>query len=355
MGIPMYAADPRYFQCGTKSGGRRIFREEGVPYPLGQEDIFSFNELVEAIVAMRSQKPDLHKVIVKLNEGVGGMGNATVSLENLPPPGSENEKNAISALLQTMKFEVDEVTAEFYFAKVHEGGAIVEEMIEGEIVHSPSVQLRISPLGEVEILSTHDQILGGPTGQTYLGARFPARPEYGWLIAQESLKIGRRLIKEGVIGRFAVDYIVVQKKEGRWRPYAIEVNLRKGGTTAPYLVLQYLTDGTYQAEKSLFTTSRGDPKYYVSSDHVESPLYQALTVDDLLDLVSHQHLHFDQTGQTGIVFHMLSGISGMGRVGATAIGNSIGEAAELYKILVEFLDKEAEIASRKTTDLRNQA
>lgn len=345
MGIPMYAADPRYFLCGTKSGGRRIFREEGVPFPLGEEDLFKVDDLIEAIVDMRSQKPELRKVIVKLNEGVGGMGNATVSLENLPPPNSNNERKAIADLLQAMQFELDEVTSEFFFAKLREGGAIVEEMIEGEIVDSPSVQLRISPLGEVEMLSTHDQILGGPTGQTYLGAKFPADTAYGWLIAKESLKIGRRLVKEGVIGRFAVDFIVVQTKEGNWLPYAIEVNLRKGGTTAPYLVLQYLTDGTFDAEHNLFTTSRGDPKYYVCSDHVESPRYRVLTVENLLDLVSHQRLHFDHNTQTGIVFHMLSGISGLGRVGATAIGNSPEQTAHVYQRLVDLLEKEAKIAA----------
>src|SRR5439155_16132169 len=32
--LPMYAADPRFFAFGTKSGCRRIFAEEGVPHPL---------------------------------------------------------------------------------------------------------------------------------------------------------------------------------------------------------------------------------------------------------------------------------------------------------------------------------
>jgi hypothetical protein len=31
----------------------------------------------------------------------------------------------------------------------------------------------VTPTGEVEIVSTHDQLLGGPSGQSYLGCRFP--------------------------------------------------------------------------------------------------------------------------------------------------------------------------------------
>ena len=48
----------------------------------------------------------------------------------------------------------------------------------GREFRSPSAQLRVTPLGKVELLSTHDQMLGGPSGQTYLGCRFPANLEY---------------------------------------------------------------------------------------------------------------------------------------------------------------------------------
>ena len=69
--------------------------------------------------------------------------------------------------------EVEE--GDFLRALAYQGG-IVEERIEGEDLRSPSAQLRISPSGQVEILSTHDQVLGGPHGQTYFGCRFPADP-----------------------------------------------------------------------------------------------------------------------------------------------------------------------------------
>ena len=39
LGIPMYGADRRHFDLGTKSGARRIFAEEGVSHPLGVEDL----------------------------------------------------------------------------------------------------------------------------------------------------------------------------------------------------------------------------------------------------------------------------------------------------------------------------
>ena len=82
-------------------------------------------------------------------------------------------------------------------------------------MRSPSVQLRVTPLGEVELLSTHDQLLGGPSGQTFLGCRFPADPRYAAAITREAAKIGGRLAKEGVLGRFALDFVVARTREAR--------------------------------------------------------------------------------------------------------------------------------------------
>ncbi len=48
LGIPMYAADPRYFDLGTKTGCRRLFDEEGVRHPLGTEDLWSLDDVVDA-------------------------------------------------------------------------------------------------------------------------------------------------------------------------------------------------------------------------------------------------------------------------------------------------------------------
>ncbi len=52
-------------------------------------------------------------------------------------------------------------------------------------------------LKDVEVLSTHDQILGGATGQEFLGCRFPAHRDYGWLIAGLGERIGSRLAAAG--------------------------------------------------------------------------------------------------------------------------------------------------------------
>src|SRR5213596_3010037 len=76
LGIPMYGADPKFFPLGTKSGCRKLFQDEDVAHPLGQENLGSEDTLIEAIMEMRASKPPIKQVLVKLNEGVSGEGNA---------------------------------------------------------------------------------------------------------------------------------------------------------------------------------------------------------------------------------------------------------------------------------------
>src|SRR5256714_2758823 len=339
LGIPMYGADPKFFPLGTKSGCRQIFVEENVPHPLGVENLGNKEDLIDAIMRMRAKRPSIKQVLAKLNEGVSGEGNAVIDLKGLPAAGDSKEKAMLEERLRAMQFELARVTYDSYMNKLQERKGVVEERIIGDEFRSPSVQLRITPLGVVELLSTHDQLLGGPAGQSYLGCVFPADSGYAALITQEAAKVGKRLAKEGVIGRFALDFVVV-RSNGKWEPYAIEINLRKGGTTHPFLTLQFLTDGAYNPDTGIFTAPNGQQKFFVASDHVESPSYRTLTPDDLFDIVVRHNLHFDQTRQTGVVFHMMSALGELGRTGLTAVGDSHQGAKVMYDRAVAVLDEE---------------
>jgi hypothetical protein len=250
-----------------------------------------------------------------------------------------------------MAFEDEDVSFDAYLRKLEQGGGIVEERIGGGELRSPSVQLRVTPVsnGEVEVLSTHDQMLGGPSGQRYLGCRFPADPDYAAAITADAAKIGALLAREGVMGRFALDFVVVRDGGSGWSPYAIELNLRKGGTTHPFLTLQFLTDGKYDPAQAVFRAPSGQEKHLVATDHLESPLFRGLTHEDLFDLIVRHGLHFDQSRQTGVVFHMISALSEHGCVGMTAVGNSPGQADGSYRDAEAVLLAEARSALEPAT------
>jgi len=243
-----------------------------------------------------------------------------------------------------MQLESTTTTLEAYLASFAEMGGIVEERIVGEEIRSPSVQLRVTPAGVVELLSTHDQLLGGASGQSYLGCAFPADPGYAGTIGTQALAVGERLREMGTLGRFAIDFVVVRGRDGSWATYAIELNLRKGGTTHPFLTLQFLTDGRYEGDTCLFRTPDGHEKHLVATDHLESHLLRALSTDDLFDIVARHGLHFDQSRQVGVVFHMISSLTEHGRVGLTAVGDSASDAAKRHRQAERILLDEARLA-----------
>jgi hypothetical protein len=344
LSIPMYGADPRLADLGTKTGCRRIFGAVGVPYPQGVEDLHSFDELSESVQEMRRRDTGIAEVIVKLNEGVSGAGNALVDLRALPAPGAAGEREAVDVRIAAMQLEDPATPLPAYRDKFETRGGIVEERITGVELRSPSVQLRVVPGGEVELLSTHDQLLGGASGQSYLGCVFPADPAYSRMISEQALLVAARLADEGVMGRFAVDFVVVQAEDGSWSSYAIELNLRKGGTTHPFLTLQFLTDGEYDAAAGVFRTPAGSAKHLVATDHFEADELRGLTVDDLFDIVARHGLHFDHSTQTGVVFHMISSITEHGRVGMTAVGDTQDLAEATYRRAEQILLAEARTA-----------
>src|SRR6476646_3792803 len=184
LGIPLYGADPQHLPFGTKTGCRRLFARAGIRHPLGSDNLTS------------------------IDEAVSGEGNATVDLSDL----SEPADSAIAKRVRDMRFELETVRYDDYVAKFRERGGVVEERVGvgAQEVRSPSVQLRITPLRKVELLSTHDQMLGGPSGQSYLGCIFPADPGYAAAITRDAAKVGELLRETGVIGRFAIDFVVTR-------------------------------------------------------------------------------------------------------------------------------------------------
>ncbi len=340
LGIPLYGADPKFFHLGTKTGCRQLFARAGVNHPLGVENLQSLEEVTAALTRMYAQRPSMRQAVVKLNEGVSGEGNALVDLENLSSP----NESSIAERIRSMRLELAGMSVDEYAEKFRQRGGIVEERVGvgAQEVRSPSVQLRVTPLGKVELLSTHDQMLGGPSGQSYLGCIFPADPAYAIEISREAEKVGALLCQAGVIGRFALDFVATRATAtAPWELFAIEVNLRKGGTTHPFLTLQFLTGGNYDWEKGVFTAPNGQRKFLVASDHISSPKYRGFTPEDLFDLVVRRGLHYGQVRQTGAVFHMMSALGTTGALGLTAVGNSPEDARAIFEEAKRVLDEEA--------------
>ncbi|MCB1588904.1 MAG: hypothetical protein KDI56_08375, partial [Xanthomonadales bacterium] len=124
--------------------------------------------------------------------------------------------------------------------------------------------------------------------------------------------------------------------------YAIEINLRKGGTTLPYQMLQFLTAGHYDEAAGEFLTPLGQPRSYVASDNLVRESFRRLVPEDLIDILVEHGLHFDNTRQTGVVFNLIGALAEFGKLGLVAIGCDRAEAQRLFDDTVAVLEREAE-------------
>lgn len=327
---PIYGVDHRFANYGTKSGGRRLFAASGVQHPRGAEGVHTREELLEAIIALRRDDPRLEAVVIKQDDNVFGEGNTALGLRDLPSPGGAMERAALDVRLRSLPGGYLDILAR--------DGGVVEELITGAELASPIVQLRVLPGGNPLILSTHDQVLGGELGQTFVGCRFPASPAYATVIVAEAGKVGRALADLGVVGRFGVDFVVARHHDGILRAYAVEVNLREGGTSHPWGTLWLLSGGRFDPGPGTYVTARG-PRSYFATDHVEDPAHQAIPLPALLEATRQAGLDYDPARAGGVVFHMLRSLQREGRVSAVAIGGSAEEANQRYLRLTSLMDQ----------------
>ena len=335
LGIPIYGCDPELTYLGTKSGCRRLFLKAGVQMPIGVENLYHYEEIVQAIAGIKEMNANTKKVVLKLNDGFSGDGNALLKF-----PERLQKKQLYdwihNNLMKELKPVVKDLSAVEYFEKFKTMGGIAEAFIEGNKKESPSVQCRINPLGEIDIISTHDQVLDG---QVFNGANFPCRKAYHQQIQNDAKIIAEALKQKGALGRFSIDFISVYEKQS-WKNYAIEINLRKGGTTHPFLMLQFLTNGVYNEATGNYETPNHQKRFYFSTDNIQHKNYKGLTPKDLIDIAMFHGLHFDGASQTGVVFHMLGSLSQFGKMGMVCIGTSHQQAHSFYTKTIEILNAE---------------
>ena len=328
LGIPVNGLDPSLRPLGFKSAGRRLFREAGVPLPRGTEDVRTVADVLDACVALQRVEDPPAAVVVKHDDSGAGDGNVVVPVRT--PDGRAASPDVLHRTLEALP--------DWYLADLRNGG-VVEELVTGEDVRSPSAQVDLLPDGETRLIATHDQVLGGDNGQVFLGCRFPAAAPYAPEIARHAEAVGRRLAAAGALGRAAVDVVTARQADGSWRTFALEINLRKGGTTHPFAALRNLVPGRYDAADGRWVADLdGLPRTYVCTDNLVDPDWWGLAPGRVIDAVRAADLSFEHRTGTGVLLHMLSGLDVDGRIGVIAIGRDHDHADHLFSRTREVVD-----------------
>ncbi|MFG1707240.1 peptide ligase PGM1-related protein [Nonomuraea sp. M3C6] len=309
LSVPLYGPATSLSYFGSKSGAREVGHEAGVPMARGFCDIRTALEIQEAIEALPGER-----VIVKLNDGYSGLGNAIVTK-------ADRSRTSFSLAGETWGN---------FTTKIRDRGAVVEEFIEHRPLYYPSALAQITPGGHAQVLATHDQVLGGNNGHVYQGCTFPAAPEYRAEVGASADRIARVLAERGVVGLFGMDFFALKADAG-YAALLCEINLRIGGTTHPFGAAVLTTGASYDPATGLLMAGN-QPKFYTATDNCASSCLRGRNPGEVMRTAERLGVGFDAERLTGNVFHLLGAIPEHGKLGFTSIGDSREEADELHAL-----------------------
>lgn len=312
---------------GSKIGSRICFQETNIPHCAGAyKSLESVDEIVNSIYQLILSKPYVRNLMVKLNEGVSGLGNASLHIPDDVISCISDEmsfKAAISSHMSQHLKPCSKDPPSKFLSQVPTVGAIVEEYVLRDNIKSPSVQGFISDDGEVCVVSTHEQLL---ENQVYKGCIFPASADYRLQLHEYCIKVGKFLASQGVTHFFGVDFISWEEN-GVAKLSAIEINIRMLGTTHPMMTTALLSRGTFSPNDGLLRDSQNRVRCYVSSDAVTDAAFKGITPDDLMEIIQQTPLlQYNKQECTGCVFYLIDCLSAFGKVGVLYIDETIDKA-----------------------------
>ena len=321
LGVPINGSNPRVRGLGFKSEGRRLIPASRRSASVGVEDVRSADDVVAAVrtIWRRARTRRASSSSTTTRARATGMSSSILA------------RCDAAADPEAWLREQFEALPDWYRSDLERGG-IVEELIAGDRFTSPSAQVDIRPGGRVVVLATHEQVLGGESGQVYLGCRFPAirRMRPSWPATRgRSASCSRR--QGRLDGSQSTSSRAADGEAGEWRVHALEINLRKGGTTHPYAAMRNVVPGRYDAETGRWLTDDGGGRYYSATDNLVDPGWLGLSPAAVIAAVADAGLQFDPETGKGVVLHMLSGLAIDGRFGLTAIGETPDEAARMHE------------------------
>ena len=103
-------------------------------------------------------------------------------------------------------------------------------------------------------------------------------------------------------------------------------------------MLQFLTEGAYDADTGIYRTASGLTRHYYATDNLNDERYKGLLPHDLMDISIVNKLHYDETKQEGVVFHLIGALSQFGKLGLVCIGGTQESTQRIYRRTVDVLN-----------------
>ncbi len=335
---------------GTKSGSRQLFHRGEVAHLVGSYQAERDISGLAARIVSLTQRHGITQWMVKLDQGMGsGHGNAVID------SAGRRADDLAATLAAELQLTCPTVHRTEFLSMLRIVGAVVEEFVQqppGGQLRFPSAIGYISsrPDGDVrfEVLGTQEQIIG-PYGD-FIGCSFPASPSYREIVLRLMRRILAELASLGVRGHLGVDFIARSPgSPGQsWSVTASEINLRQTGSTHPNRTVRAMVRGEWLPDATLRDVS-GREVVYHSTDNLISDRYRGLTEPMLITaLRANKQISYDPVRVQGVIPHLWTTLKPFGKLGATFIGRSSDDCADLERAFVALLDRLADRSGRAT-------
>ena len=206
------------------------------------EDLRTEHEVENALLELRAQRPELRRAVVKLNDSFSGEGNALFRY-----PGGREPRPPIREALQQLEFAVPTRDARRSTSTSSRAWAASwRSSSRRREKHSPSAQLRVEPAGRGHAHLHPRPDPGRAQRPGVPGLQLPGRTTTtGWRV-QDGGRSASATCWPATAWSAAspwTSWSAATSPTAEWKLTALEINLRMGGTTHPYLALQFLTGG----------------------------------------------------------------------------------------------------------------
>jgi hypothetical protein len=339
--LDLLETPPKTLRWGTKAGSRQIFRQTGIRHPTGSYAPERTTERLAEVILLLARRRGPGQWLVKLNDGFGsGHGHAVVDV-------ATSHLNDIDLLLRSnLRPVCPDISRDSFLAQISMRGAVVEEFLKpvlnGEMSNPSAVGYLAKRAGsdaDVQILGTHDQLIG--RYHDFIGCSFPARSSYREELLWNTQRILEQLARVGVSGHVGIDFVARSGPNGLgpWTLDATEINLRQTGSTTPNRTARAIVEGTWLADGSL-VDGVGKEVVYTGTDGLISPHYRGIPARRLVAALRREPaLSYDPARARGAVPHLWTTLEPFGKIGATFIGRSPTDCAEVQREFISLLDQ----------------
>jgi hypothetical protein len=224
LSIPILCGDPaKISHLSTKSGAKEIFKEAGIPVPVGASHIRSKDSFYAELSRLIAHNLFVPGWIFKIDNEFGGRGHAWLQVDQIKNVLRLRKEKLVmtNAIVNKLRFVVETTvpkkakvampgvfrTWTAYLERFCQVGGVIEAMphCAPQYIGKPSISLLVEPDGQIQVHGAYDKFEA--TRFVNAGMFSPQTSLPGAHLNEMGRTLGRLLYRKGVFGFLTIDFV----------------------------------------------------------------------------------------------------------------------------------------------------